>query len=963
MQQDEYVFADDDPELVPDSCADDVENVVFDEEGTLPVGVAPPVGVDPNLRPRPCSLAVLDGSWNLSFRPKQSFLFGALRGPMRLEARREVLRASGDIYFKSFVFWRSLRAAANALIDPDELESAAGVSRPGFLFRRNWYPQYPFDEYRWYFRSTGCSYIDGTLQVNFRRHVWDEREGEFAGTDGGWMRFTCESRVHRSFELPRPTVQMTGDAMIGGVPYSVTATKTSPFYRGCVVEVDVMEGRSFPHVAAGQSFAHVYRTAGIDLAVRMSDVDVPEDADLTTAELHALLSTWRDVPGIGRTWRAWLLVGSRRAGSNTFGVMFDQTAPHREGAVGFYDARMSGGSRIAPEARGEDLGDVPAAFLRTLVHEIGHVFNLYHPKHDVHRPPIGTTTMNQTGDVIGFATPGDQYPGNISWTFNGHNRMSLVHSPDPQVAPGWKEFGWGHGSRFGGVPIPFDAVGLDVPAAAPDLTLRLDLPGEAVAGEFLMARISVTNDGETPAEVHRNLNLAEGHVELEVTNPTGRRHGGPRRRLRLRRPRHDRARTGTDRLPGGPGLLHQSWARLRHAGYVRGASAHVRLRRRRRGDRQRVVDPDDRGAVRRRRAPARRAVVGPGRRAQHGARRLRPGRRVGRQARAAGDGGRRDRGRRLAGARERLRPAAPRPAYRRARTLQEDSQGRRGDGEGTGCGTNRAGARARPCRDARRGGGGRDPRLGRPRRCRSGRTRLGAHHEAPPAGDVVEVGDWAVRVVCRVDGPVSAGGRAVLRVTSINDGPEAVEWPVRLHPAEATVSFLVDGVRHRGAQQVDSTVETTVLEPAMAVSTGVLLPVGAVDPLPGGAVEIRVAVQPPGAVDEVISDPVVVEVGDGTGDRGIGRSLDDLDAAARSVRAGEPPGGADLAAMLSELGSHDRAWVATALLPPAPWPDDVLLEAARGLVEQGADDADLDRAVLDGVPHEADATGTDGTSR
>lgn len=522
MNTDEYLFAEDDPDLVPDSCGGEVENVVFDEEGTLPF-TAPTAFVDPTIVPvsRPCSLAALDGSWNLNFRPKRSFLFGALRGPMRLEARRDVLRASGDVYFKSFVFWRSVRAAANALIDPGELEATAGIAEPGFLFRRNWYPQYPFDEYRWYFRSTGCSYVDGALQVNFRRHVWDPRADDFAGTDSGWMRFTCEARTFRSFELPRPTLQMTGEAMIGGTPYTVTATKTSPFYRGCVVEVDVMEDRSFPTWVAGQSFARIYRTAGIDLAVRMSDVDVPEDASLTTAELHALLATWRNVPGIGNAWRAWLLVGSRRAGSNTFGLMFDQTAPHREGAVGFYDARMGSGATIAPDARSRDLGEVPAAFLRTLVHEVGHVFNLYHPKHDVHRPPVGTTTMNQTGDVISFATTSNPYPDNIAWSFNEHNRMSLVHSPDPQVAPGWKEFGWGHGARFGGVPTPFDAAGLDVPAAPSELALDLDLPAEAVAGEFLMARISVTNRGSEPAEVHRNLNLAEGHVELEVTTPTG----------------------------------------------------------------------------------------------------------------------------------------------------------------------------------------------------------------------------------------------------------------------------------------------------------------------------------------------------------------------------------------------------------------------------------------------------------
>lgn len=532
---DDYLFANDDVPLVPDSCDGEAENIVFDEEGTLPISSITLAAERPGVqlgeivggpvlqRPtRPCSLSVLDGSWNLSFRPKRNALFGSLRGPMRLEANSKVLRASGDAYFKSF-FLEQFGGLQNTnrFQAPDELEFTTGISGSIFPFRRNWYPHYPFKEYRWYFRSTGCSYINGQLQINLRRHIWNRSTEEFAGTDSGWMRFRCERSIFQNFRLPQPTVQMTGDAMIGGTEYTVTATKTSPYYRGSVVEVDVMTNRSFPNSAAGQTFAGIYRTAGIDLAVRMSNTNVPSDNALTTAELHSLLSTWRDIPNIGHTWRTWLLIGSRRSGSNTFGIMFDQQAPHREGAVGFYEATMGNGATLVPSARNQDLGDVPAAFLRTLVHEVGHVFNLFHPKHDVHDPAIGTTTMNQTGDVIGFATTTNQYPNNISWSFNEHNRMSLIHSPDPQVAPGWKEFGWGHGSAFGGVPTPFDALGMEPRDDESGLTVDLNLTDQAVAGEFLMANVVVTNTGDTAVPVHSSLNLADGHVEIEVQTPRG----------------------------------------------------------------------------------------------------------------------------------------------------------------------------------------------------------------------------------------------------------------------------------------------------------------------------------------------------------------------------------------------------------------------------------------------------------
>ena len=64
--------------------------------------------------------------------------------------------------------------------------------------------------------------------------------------------------------------------------------------------------------------------------------------------------------------------------------MFDDEAPHREGVVGFYDPPLA--ERPAHRGIGAraEAGDVPVAFMRTLVHEAGHAFNLFHPKHDVH---------------------------------------------------------------------------------------------------------------------------------------------------------------------------------------------------------------------------------------------------------------------------------------------------------------------------------------------------------------------------------------------------------------------------------------------------------------------------------------------------------------------------------------------------------------------------------------------------
>lgn len=266
------------------------------------------------------------------------------------------------------------------------------------------------------------------------------------------------------------------------------------------------------------TFQQIYASAGWDVPVAVDEVNVPEDASLTIAELQTLLATHRG-PGTVDEWRLWLLAGSAQGG--LFGVMFDQDAVPREGAVGFADAMLPNLPIIEANARNRPLDEVPAAFLRTLVHEAGHALNLFHPKHDVHAPPIGIEIMNQTGDVMGFATAANPYPGNAGFIFAPHDAVSLVHSPDPQVRPGWKPFGWGHGNLSAGLPAPADAEGLINEDDATGVRLDLKLPDEVFVGEYVTAEVVLTNSGESSREVSTKLNLAEGDLRLLHVLPGG----------------------------------------------------------------------------------------------------------------------------------------------------------------------------------------------------------------------------------------------------------------------------------------------------------------------------------------------------------------------------------------------------------------------------------------------------------
>jgi hypothetical protein len=249
-----------------------------------------------------------------------------------------------------------------------------------------WYPQLPISQYSWYFRSTGATYAAGTLTMPIERRLWDRTTQEFTQTDTGTMTLSCRHGLIQPVGVP---LVMTGTAQIGGRTYLVQATKTSNLYRGCRIEADVMLNRQWPVTATlcngvTTAFRQVYATAGWDVQVTVDELNVPEDASLTVTELQTLLATHRGA-GTADEWRLWLLAGSSLG--TYFGLMFDEDAMPREGAVGFADATLGTQTFIEASARGRPLDEVPAAFLRTLTHEAGHALNLVPPTHDVHSPP------------------------------------------------------------------------------------------------------------------------------------------------------------------------------------------------------------------------------------------------------------------------------------------------------------------------------------------------------------------------------------------------------------------------------------------------------------------------------------------------------------------------------------------------------------------------------------------------
>ena len=179
---------------------------------------------------------------------------------------------------------------------PDQPAGATGDAAQDFVvfpFPPPWYPSFPKSQYAWYFRSNGVTYVNGTLTVQIVRHLWNKATQEFVSTDRGTLTLTCTRNL---IAIPLDPLQMEGTLTIGGSVSTIKATKTSSFYRGCRIEVDAMVNRNFPASAitgigaTGDAQVRL-RTAGWDVTVATDEINIPNDASLTNAELALLLST------------------------------------------------------------------------------------------------------------------------------------------------------------------------------------------------------------------------------------------------------------------------------------------------------------------------------------------------------------------------------------------------------------------------------------------------------------------------------------------------------------------------------------------------------------------------------------------------------------------------------------------------------------------------------------------------
>jgi hypothetical protein len=280
--------------------------------------------------------------------------------------------------------------------------------------------------------------------------------------------------------------------------------------RSATVEIDKVIGTQWPpgqvqHGGNIHSLQSIYEAAGITLDVVQDDGELPvpeTGANFDLALLHAYMTRHRKPERSG--WYAHILVVPNIEYVESWNV----TRP-----LGvMYDFRSADLNNIPREGCAMSMRAVegdPRIYLRTLAHELGHVFNLLHPKHENPPLPIGTTLMNQTMDLQALGA----FPENIDFSFSDPNRAWLREGPAPFVMPG--------GQPFAERPEDATDVARDVRTESTDgLELVISTKAEKVElGEPLYLRVTLRNTSNRVIRVDSGLSVAGGTVDVWITSP------------------------------------------------------------------------------------------------------------------------------------------------------------------------------------------------------------------------------------------------------------------------------------------------------------------------------------------------------------------------------------------------------------------------------------------------------------
>lgn len=325
----------------------------------------------------------------------------------------------------------------------------------------------------------------------------------------------------------------------GGVTDLVrTYRRNSPYFHPVEFEFAVVEGTfSTMSIDTGVhpnrptdlpretlSIETVFQRAGFDVTVSGHQGAVPlstagANQTWSNTELHDAMQTYWTRFANKPQWAFWILFAARHdEGPSLGGIMFDDIgANHRQGTAMFND------SFIATPPTGDPAGDEWVRRMRfwTIVHEMGHTFNLAHswqeslgtPWLTLQDEPESRTFMNYPYNVQGGQT---KFFSDFYYRFSDQELLFMRHAPERFVEQGNAEWFDNHGFRQADV------------SAEPKFHLVLRANRDVPRFDFMepcMLELKVTNISEDPQIVGEHLLQSAERMVVII-----KRDGGPARR-------------------------------------------------------------------------------------------------------------------------------------------------------------------------------------------------------------------------------------------------------------------------------------------------------------------------------------------------------------------------------------------------------------------------------------------------
>jgi len=428
-------------------------------------------------------------SWLLYYR-------GTLRvGPATdAHPKADGILASGDLYLKQEVWF--------------EGEGPQDAPRP---LRPNWAPIFKRSEYRFYLRLTQLERSSaGRLELELDTYRIDPATGV-------WSPF---GRLSAKVSQPTPMPETWKASYLSGDLKNERGTPIGKLSLGWIerplrratIEMDHTHDRKLPLKAGKHKLQSIFAAADWDIVLdpQHDEVPAPKDGVWNDKLLHEQMLKWRTAAKFDSEWRYYVIVVERlwQRPTFAFGRMFDDGAVDsnfvpREGLA------IAGGSRF-PEAAmygsasGRLLEEVPTAFLRAVIHELGHAMGLSHN--------FSSREFMQGTDYIA-EDPRGRFPHNIVWSFSSEDLVRLKHLPDPWVRPGGVPLAQG----FAKLPVPLEDITSDASDQFAFEAIPLATAVPLGAPVRLHLRLTSRSNQEMPGPC--SLSLSDGCVSGTVTGP------------------------------------------------------------------------------------------------------------------------------------------------------------------------------------------------------------------------------------------------------------------------------------------------------------------------------------------------------------------------------------------------------------------------------------------------------------